>query len=101
MIFRNSMKSIFRSMGKTALFSLLIFALTLTFTLSVSVWMSVAQFLDKCDEFFTTIGLVEYMGSNYPGDTEHDSNMDEVLDSFDLSPIVDDDAILQWEQIGG
>lgn len=98
MIFRNSMKSIFRSMGKTALFSLLIFALTLTFTLSVSVWMSVAQFLDKCDEFFTTIGLVEYMGSNYPGDTEHDSNMDEVLDSFDLSPIVDDDAILQWEQ---
>ena len=65
MIFRNSILSIFRSKRKTALFILLIFALTIVLTRDVSVWASNEQLLGDCDEFFTTVGLVEYMGAGF------------------------------------
>jgi ABC-type lipoprotein release transport system permease subunit len=97
MIFRNSIQSIFRSPGKTALFTLLLFALTLALALSASAWASVAQFLDDCDDYYTTIGLVEYMGTNYPNDTVFDAVMANALTSFDTALIANDDATLLWE----
>ncbi|MBN2045836.1 MAG: ABC transporter permease [Anaerolineales bacterium] len=98
MVFRNSMRSIFRSMGKTALFTLLIFALTLALSLGVSVWTSVAQFLDECNEYFTTIGLIEYMGTDYPGDTRYDPAMDQALETLDAAAIASDEAALLWQE---
>jgi ABC-type lipoprotein release transport system permease subunit len=98
MVFRNSMRSIFRTMGKTALFTLLIFALTMALSLGVSVWTSVAQFLEECNEFYTTIGLVEYMGTDYPGDTAYDNSMDQAVISFDAAAITNDPAALRWEE---
>jgi len=97
MIFRNSINSITRSKGKTALFTLVIFALTLALSLAVSVWASVAQFLSDCDEYYTTIGLVEYMGTNYPDDDIYDPAMAEALETFDDSIITEEDALLKWE----
>lgn len=97
MIFRNSIHSIIRSGGKTALFTLLIFALTLALALGVSVWASVAQFLDDCDDFYTTIGLIDYMGTGYPDDTGYDPAMVRALESFDTSVIADDGAVLLWD----
>ncbi|HOW91787.1 MAG TPA: ABC transporter permease [Anaerolineaceae bacterium] len=97
MILRNSLLSIFRVKGKTALFTLLLFALTLAFALGVSVWASVAQFLDDANDFYTTIGLVEYMGTGYPDDTGYDSAMTDALASFDPAAVTGDDAVLQWE----
>ncbi len=97
MIFQNSVRNIVRSKGKTALFTLLIFALTLALALSVSVWASVAQFLSDCDDFYTTIGLVEYMGTSYPSETAYDAAMFEELETFDAQTIADDDAVLSWE----
>ena len=96
MIFRNSLHSIIRSKGKTALFTLLIFALTMALALSVSVWASVAQFLDDCDDFYTTIGLIEYMGTGYPDDTAYDQAMHQSLASFDAARIAGDSAVLSW-----
>lgn len=98
MIFRNSLRSIIRSKGKTALFTLLIFALTMTLALGVSVWASVAQFLDDCDDFYTTIGLIEYMGTDYPNETAYDAAMNEALPSFDTARVAEDDAVLSWEE---
>ncbi|MBG0783667.1 MAG: ABC transporter permease [Anaerolineaceae bacterium] len=97
MIFRNSIKSIVRSRGKTALFLLLIFSLTLALALGVSVWASVAQFLEECDEYYTTIGLLEYMGTGYPDDSVYDVTMAEALDSFDDNVISSDASTLSWE----
>lgn len=98
MIFRNSLHSIHRSKGKTALFTLLIFALTMALALSVSVWASVAQFLDDCDDFYTTIGLIEYMGTGYPDDTAYDQAMHQSLASFNTARVAEDDAVLSWEE---
>ena len=97
MIFRYSILSIFRSWGKSFLFTLLIFSLTLALALSVSVWASVAQFLNDCEDYYTTIGLVEYMGTNYPADTVYDESMDRALASFDPSEISNNQATLLWE----
>jgi len=98
MIFRNSILSILRSKGKTTLFTLFIFTLTLALALGVCVWASVAQFLSDCDDFYTTIGLVEYMGTGYPDDTAYDSAMAEALESFDTGMIEGDEAALSWEE---
>ncbi len=98
MIFRNSLRSIIRSKGKTALFTLIIFALTMVLALSVSVWASVAQFLEACDDFYTTIGLVEYMGTIYPDDTAYDEAMNKALQSFDTTRMAEDTAVLSWEE---
>lgn len=97
MILRNSILSILRVKGKTALFTVLLFALTLAFALGVSVWASVAQFLDDADDFYTTIGLVEYMGTDYPNDLGYDPAMAEALETFDPSRIAGDEAVLQWD----
>ncbi len=97
MILRNSILSIIRSAGKTALFTLLIFALTLALALGVSVWASVAQFLEDCDDYYTTIGLIEYMGTGYPNDTGYDAAMDRAMASFDPAIIADGEATLLWD----
>jgi len=97
MIFRNSIKSIFRSKGKTALFTLVIFSLTLALTLAGSVWASVTQFLDDCDDYYTTVALVEFMGTKYPDDDIYDPAMVDGLKSFDISSIKNNDAVLSWE----
>ena len=97
MIFRNSLKSILRSKIKTALFLLLIFALTLALALGVSVWASVAQFLEDCDEYYTTIGFLEYMGTGYPDDSIYDETMAEAMLSFNDELISSDTSTLSWE----
>jgi len=98
MLIRNSLLSLVRSKGKTILFSLLIFTLTLMLSLGVCVWASIRQFLNEADEFYTTIGLIEYIGRNYPQDTFTDQEMVEDLASLDISKIENDPAILLWDE---
>ncbi|MCB2214091.1 ABC transporter permease [bacterium] len=97
MLIRNSLLSLVRTKGKTILFALLIFALTLTLSLGVSVWASIRQFLDDADDFYTTIGLIEYIGKNYPQDNVLDSDMAEALADLDLTVVENDPATLLWD----
>jgi ABC-type lipoprotein release transport system permease subunit len=97
MIFHRSLQSLLRSRGKTALFSLLLFSLTLALSLGVGVWASIAQFLQDCDDFYTTVGWIEYMGTGYPDDSAYDSGMDRALESFQGAVIAQDEAVLTWE----
>lgn len=97
MLIRNSLLSLVRTKGKTFLFTLLIVALTLTLSLGVCVWASIQQFLDEADEFYTTIGLVEYIGRDYPQDTFIDQEMAEDLSNLDIPGIESDPATLLWD----
>ncbi|MAT41886.1 MAG: ABC transporter permease [Anaerolineaceae bacterium] len=96
MVFRYSILSILRSKAKTALFTLLLFTLTLALSLGVSVWASVAQFLNECDEYYTTIGMIEYMGTSHPDDLIYDEAMANALSTFDPSFIQQDESTLFW-----
>ena len=55
MVFRNSMLGLLRTKGKTVLFTLLIFALTLSLCLGINAWVSIEGFLENLDENYTTI----------------------------------------------
>lgn len=98
MIFRNSMLSIVRTKGKTVLFTLLIFALTLSLCLGISVWASIDGFLENLDNHYTTIGLIEYIGADYPNDTAYDLSMAEMLKDFDFSAITDFESTILWDK---
>lgn len=98
MILRNSILSILRTKGKTVLFTLLIFALTLSLCLGISVWVSVEGFLEELDSHYTTIGLVEYIGVDYPNDTVYDLSMTETLKDFDFSVITDFESTILWDK---
>lgn len=98
MIFRNSMLGIFRTKGKTALFTGLIFALTLSLCLGISVWASIAGFLENLDNHYTTIGLIEYIGADYPDDTVYDLSMTGMLKDFDFSPVKNFESTILWDQ---
>jgi len=97
-LIRNSLLSLVRTKGKTLLFALLIFALTLTLSLGVSVWASIRQFLDDADDFYKTIGLIEYIGQSYPEDLVSDPEMAADLADLDLSVVENDPATLLWDQ---
>ena len=68
MFIRNGIKSNLRARGRTALFSLLIFFLTVIVILSLSVLLYCNAVIDSCDNSYRSIALVEYMGSEYPNE---------------------------------
>ena len=66
MIIRNSLLSLWRTKGKTLLFFAAIALLTVFMGLGASVWMNTEQLLRECDSSYVSVGLVEYMGPDYP-----------------------------------
>lgn len=97
MIFRNSMKNLFRTRGKTALFFALIFILTLLIGLDGYVWLSITEYLATCDENFTTIGLFEYMGTEYPDETVYDPGVAAARDRLNALDIANRSGVLTWD----
>ncbi len=97
MIFRDSIRNLKRSRGKTLLFSSLLFVLTLASCLSLGIRISVSRYLAECDASYKTVGVFEYMGADYPDDTVYDPKVRETLDHFDFSPILRNENVLRWE----
>ena len=98
MIFRNSLKNILRSGGKSTLFFLLLLSITIVLCLGISVWVSIDLFLNECNENYTTIGLFEYMGPEYPDDYIFDHEMNSSIDEFDFSLITENENVLLWDR---
>ncbi len=97
MIFINSIKNITRSGAKSALFFLLICILTVAFSLGLNVWISVGSYLNQCEAEYTTIGLLEYMGADYPDESVYDEGLHDMIGSFDFSAITNNENVKQWD----
>ena len=97
MIILNALKNIYRSAAKSALFFLLICVLTAAFSLGLNVWTSVGAYLDQCEAEYTTIGLFEYMGPEYPDETVYDKGLRDTVDSFDFSLITNNENVQEWD----
>ncbi len=93
MLARNSLKSLLRAKGRTTLFFLLLVLLTLLMSMGVSILAAVKGFLKDCNEFYTTIGVLEYKGTRYPDEIIYDAGMQEELAALDLSPLLTDEAV--------
>lgn len=72
MFIRNGINSILRERSRTALFSLLIFFLTLVTVLSLSVFLYCSFIISHCNRNYHSIAVIEYMGSEYPNEDEAD-----------------------------
>lgn len=83
---------------KAVLFALLTAMATMFLYLAVNTWLSSERMLRECDEAYTTIAVLEYIGDNYPGETEYDPDMQAAAAAFDYSSITGSEHALSWEQ---
>lgn len=97
MIARNGIRSTLRARGRTVLFTLLILALTLVLTLGLGLWAYSVQVLQQCDETYTSIALVEYLGEDYPDTDAADQSAREAAAQLDGEAIAAIDGIQLWE----
>ena len=65
MIIRNGINTNIRARGRTALFFILITALTFSLVLSLGVLSYSERMVGRCDEAYRSVGLIEYTGE-YP-----------------------------------
>ena len=98
MYIKHSLKNVLRSWPKSALFFLLIAALCVTLCIGVSMTASIVGFLRECDEIYTTIAVFEYIGADYPNESQLDPNISLCVDEFDTGAIMRHPAVLGWDE---
>lgn len=94
---KNGLKSIWRSPGKTILFFLLILALTAMLALGLCVYSAVAEYLDACNAYYRTIGVLEYVGADYPDPHVYDIKMADALQQLDLPFLKQQPGVRAWD----
>lgn len=98
MIFKKSVNNIFRSKSKVILFFFLILLLTTILSLSLGICVSTQEFLDQCNENYTTVAILEYMSPDYPDISIYDEHMQEVVSELDFSLIEDNENVILWDR---
>ena len=97
MILRNGVRSTLRARGRTVLFTLLIWLLTVSLALGLGMWAYCAQALAAIDESYTSIALVEYMGDDYPEPDKADDQARQAAQALDGATMADIDGVTLWE----
>ena len=83
MLVRNGILTCFRQKGRTILFFLLLTALTMALLLAQGVMLYCDSALKQCDEQYRSIGVVEYMGEEYPSRDAADPAARKALEAFE------------------
>lgn len=96
MILRNGIRSNLRARGRTALFGLLLFGLTVLLTLGLGLWRYCSTTLAQMDETYTSVALVEYLGADYPEDDAADGFARQALATIDAESADALDGVVRW-----
>lgn len=94
---KNGLRGVWRSPGKALLFFFLISILTALLALGGSVYDAVAGYLADCDVYYQTIGVLEYMGQEYPDSTVYDKNLERALQELDQNALASLPGVQRWE----
>ena len=97
MIIRNGIRSTLRARGRSLLFTLLIFVLTLAMTLGLGAWAYSSALLNQMEEGYISIALVEYLGQDYPDADVADVHAREAAELLDSDVIAKIDGVELWE----
>ena len=100
MFFRHSMIQTIRSWRRSLLFLVLLTLLTAVLGISVGLGTYIRSFLNACRESYTTIGVLEYMGDDYPDDSQYDPAISACYDSMDWEAMKSNDAVEVWDPTG-
>ncbi|MCH5191119.1 MAG: hypothetical protein J1F23_03050, partial [Oscillospiraceae bacterium] len=95
---RNGILTTLRAKGRTVLFTLLIFVLTVALTLGVGMWAYCAQLLTRFNETYTSIVLAEYMGEDYPDENAADEQARQASSALNDAAISAVDGVELWER---
>lgn len=98
MMIKTAFKNAVRTPVKTALFFLLLAAVTVFLCLGTSMWSTSQALLLEADSTFETTAVLEYIGKNYPDSPEGDSFMQQSLEGYDFSPIETKQEVLSFER---
>ena len=99
MIIRNSLTSIIRTKKKTALFFLLILLLCVFMGMGVSVWASNQAMMAECEENYSTIGVISYMGAGYPDETYLSETTAQALGSISREQVEGAGGVLHYQPV--
>lgn len=96
---KNGLKSTLRSPAKSTLFLVLLAALTAALALGLCVNSAVGGYLKDCQDFYHTIGQLEYIGAQYPSQTAADETLASLLhsDAIDLDALAALPGVISWE----
>ncbi len=97
MILRNSRNSILRMPLKTVLFTLLIIAVAAFLYLGVNTFAASEKMLRDCDENYTTIASIEYLGDHYPNESIYDETMFSEVSQIDFDTIASLPSVRLWQ----
>ena len=97
MSIRSGLLSTLRAKGRTALFTLLILALTVTLALGLGMWAYCGSLLARMEEQYTSVALMEYMGENYPDEDAADDSARAALDALDDEALSAVEGVKLWE----
>ena len=97
MIIRNGIRSTLRARGRSLLFTLLIFVLTLAMTLGLGAWAYSSALLNQMEEGYISIALVEYLGQDYPVADVADVHAREAAELLDSDVFAKIDGVELWE----
>ena len=95
---KTAFKNAVRTPVKTALFFVLLAAVTVFLCLGTSMWSTSQSLLDEADKTFETTAVLEYIGKNYPDSPEGDSFMQKSMEGYDFSPIENREEVLSFER---
>lgn len=98
MFVRHGCLNVLRSWKKALLYFLLLALTTAMLGTSLGMTFTVRQALERCRESYTTIGLVEYLGENYPDVTRIGDGKAQTASLFEQSSARKDDAVLAWQR---
>lgn len=82
MIFKHSLKQVFRTPARTSLFVILLAAITAFLAIGISLHLSAVQSIEAADAAFTTIGTVSFENLN-----NSDLTLPDIM-KYDYSPIL-------------
>lgn len=97
MIIRHSLLNIFRSWKKSILFFFLIVMVVIILCIGASLTVTINDFLKECDKSYTTTAVFEYMGADYPDETDYNPYLDETYKEFNSEIISSNPAVKKWD----
>lgn len=94
MYWKHSIKHLIRTWGKSLLFGFLILLLTVVLCIGFGMVVTVRDFAAQSHDRYTTIGVLEYMGANYPDESVYDPGVEDARAKLDLAQLTRDPRVL-------
>lgn len=97
MLKKYSFYNLKRSPVKTVLYVILLIVITLFLCAGIELWSESLNLIKKLDDSYSIIGIIEYVGGNYPDTSTILESTNQTLDGIDAIKIISNPDVLNWD----